>query len=150
MKDRRFLQPGQLVISVEPMQITTILGSCVSVCMWDSQRRIGGMNHFMLPMFSGGTAASSARFGDVAMRNLLESLRAAGARLPFLQARVFGGACMFEPMRSTTHLGLKNAEVAIEFLAGYAIDVVQVDTGGNRGRKLIYETDGGTACLRSM
>ena len=150
MKAKHFLQPGQLVISVEPMQITTILGSCIAVCLWDSQRRIGGMNHFMLPMFGGGTAKSSARFGNVAMQSLLDALRDAGARLPFLQARVFGGACMFEPMRSAAHLGQKNAEVALDFLSGHAIEIVQIETGGSRGRKLTYETDGGTACLASI
>lgn len=146
----RFLQPGHLAVSIEPMLITTILGSCVAVCLWDSQQRIGGMNHFMLPMFGGGSAASSARFGNVAMRELIDALRAAGARLPFMQARVFGGACMFEQMRSPTHLGQKNVEVALDFLAGTGIEVVQVDTGGSRGRKLMYLTEGGTACLASI
>jgi chemotaxis protein CheD len=146
----RFLQPGHLVISVEPMKITTILGSCVAVCLWDYRKRIGGMNHFMLPMFSGGSAASSPRFGDVAMHQLIEGLRAVGGRLPFMRARVFGGACMFEQMHSATHLGQKNADVAIEFLNDTGIEVVQVDTGGKRGRKVMYETEGGTACLMSI
>lgn len=146
----RFLQPGHLVISVEPMKVTTILGSCVAVCLWDYRKRIGGMNHFMLPMFSGGTASSSARFGDVAMNQLMEGLRAVGAKLPFMRARVFGGSCMFEQMQSSTHLGQKNVEIALDFLAGNAIEIVQIDTGGNRGRKVLYETDGGTACLTSI
>ena len=146
----RFLQPGHLAVSVEPMVITTILGSCVAVCLWDSHRRLGGMNHFMLPMFAGGSAASTPRFGNVAMRELLDGLRAVGARLPFLQARVFGGACMFEQMHSPTHLGQKNVEVALDFLAGNGIEVVQIDTGGKRGRKLVYHTEGGRACLASI
>jgi len=142
----RFLQPGQLVATVEPMQITTILGSCIAVCLWDSRRHIGGMNHFMLPQYS-GSAASSPRFGNVAMAELVDRLRAFGARVPLLQARVFGGSCMFEQMHSTAHLGIKNAELAIEFLSRSGIEIVQVDTGGNRGRKLTYYTDGGVACL---
>jgi chemotaxis protein CheD len=142
----RFLQPGQLVVSADPMQITTILGSCVAVCLWDSQRRVGGMNHFMLPLFA-GSGASSPRFGNVAMTELLEGIRAAGGRLPFLQARVFGGACMFEQMQSATHLGQKNVDLAIEFLARNCIDVIQLEFGGKRGRKLTYRTDEGTACL---
>jgi len=142
----RFLQPGHLAVSAEPMQITTILGSCVAVCLFDPQRRIGGMNHFMLPLFGGG-GASSPRFGNVAMTELLESVRAAGGRLPFMQARVFGGACMFSQMESATHLGQKNSDLAIEFLSRHHIDVIQRETGGNRGRKLIFRTDEGNACL---
>jgi len=148
-KRTKFLQPGQLVVSEQPMQVTTILGSCIAVCLWDRKLRIGGVNHFMLPLFS-GNGVSSARFGDVAMRQLLDGLRALGARLPLLEARVFGGACMFAGMRSADHLGAKNAELALDFLYRNGIDVVQADTGGDRGRKLIYQTDEGKACLISI
>jgi len=75
----RFLQPGHLVIATEPMQVTTILGSCVAVCLFDTTKRIGGINHFMLP-FASGRSASSPRFGDVAMNELLNGLRNAGGR----------------------------------------------------------------------
>jgi chemotaxis protein CheD len=148
LRATRFLQPGHLVIADRPMEISTILGSCVAVCLWDAARRIGGMNHFMLPLAAG--RSTSPRFGDVAMAGLVDGVRAVGARLPFLQARVFGGACMFTEMQSAAHLGKKNADLALEFLARNGIEIVQVDTGGNRGRKLTYRTDEGTACLKSI
>ncbi|HEY2324351.1 MAG TPA: chemotaxis protein CheD [Thermoanaerobaculia bacterium] len=146
----RFLQPGHLVIATEPMQVTTILGSCVAVCLFDTTKRIGGINHFMLPIASSRTT-SSARFGDVAMNELINGVRNAGARLPFLQARVFGGASMFNDVRTTiATLGQKNAELALDFLARFGVDIVEIDTGGNRGRKLVYRTDEGTVCLKSI
>jgi chemotaxis protein CheD len=145
----RFLQPGQLVVSTEPMQITTILGSCVAVCLWDLRLRIGGLNHFMLPHYS-GSGTSSPRFGNVAMVELLAGMRAIGAKLPFLQARVFGGAAMFAHMQTSDHLGQKNADLALDFLARNGVEIVQVDTGGNRGRKLVYRTDEGSTCLTSI
>ena len=145
----RFLQPGHLVIAAEPMQVTTILGSCVSVCMFDTTKRIGGINHFMLP-FAGGRTTSSPRFGDVAMNELLNGIRNAGARLPFIQARVFGGASMFHELKTSASLGEKNVELALDFLARFGINVIEIDTGGNRGRKLLYRTDEGTVCLKSI
>jgi chemotaxis protein CheD len=144
-RERRYLQPGQLIVSAQPAAITTILGSCVAVCLWEPQRGIGGMNHFMLPM-GGGTAASSPRFGPAAMEQLIEKMREAGARLPLVRARVFGGACMFE-MPAAAQLGRKNAEMALEFLQRRGIEVVQSDVGGTRGRKLIFHTDEGTTWL---
>jgi chemotaxis protein CheD len=146
----RFLQPGHLVIATEPMQVTTILGSCVAVCMFDVTKRVGGINHFMLPIGSGRSTAASPRFGDVAMNELLSGLRSAGARMPFLQARVFGGASMFHELKPTASLGQKNVELALDFLARFGVDVIEIDTGGNRGRKLIYRTDEGTVCLKSI
>ena len=146
---RRFLQPGHLVVSATPLSVTTILGSCVAVCLWDAQKGIGGINHFMLPMLA-GFSASSARFGNVAMEELVIKLGEAGARLPYLRARVFGGACMFKQMQAPTHLGAKNVEVALDFLSRRAIEIVQVDIGGNRGRKLIFDTDLGAVCLNKI
>jgi chemotaxis protein CheD len=145
----RFLQPGHLVIATEPMQVTTILGSCVAVCLFDTTKRIGGINHFMLPL-AGGRTTSSPRFGDVAMNELLNGLRTAGARLPFLQARVFGGASMFHELMPSATLGQKNVELALDFLARFGVDIIEIDTGGNRGRKVIYRTDEGTVCLKSI
>jgi chemotaxis protein CheD len=141
-----FLQPGHLFVGPEPTTVTTILGSCVAVCLWDQARQIGGINHFMLPAAPGG-GPPSPRFGDAAMKQLLDALSALGARPRSLQARVFGGACVLAAMRSESHLGKKNADVAMDFLTRAGIRIVEVDTGGNRGRKLIYRTDEGSACL---
>lgn len=145
----KFLLPGQLVVSANPMEITTILGSCVAVCLWDRHQRIGGLNHFMLPLFS-GSGSSSPRFGDVAMKQLLDGLLNLGSRAGSLQARVYGGACMFEPMRSATHLGRKNVDLALAFLERNGIHPVEIEIGGARGRKVIFRTDEGTTCLKSI
>jgi len=147
----RFLQPGQLIVSFEPATITTILGSCVSVCLWDPRTSIGGMNHFMLPIPVAGHAASP-RFGDFAMQQLVDRMEAAGARMRSVRAKVFGGASMFpivdDRREGRTHLGAQNADLAIQFLKNAGIPVVERDLGGTRGRKLIFQTDEGTSCLK--
>lgn len=148
-RPRRFLQPGHLVVSAVPLTVTTILGSCISVCLWDETKRIGGVNHYMLPFAAGGSVASP-RYGNVAMDELVAGLCEAGARRALLQARVFGGACMFAQMQSAHHLGSKNAELALDYLSRRGIEVVQIDVGGTRGRKLSFDTDQGTACLTTI
>jgi len=147
-RERRFLQPGHLIISPEPVAITTILGSCVAVCLWDANRGVGGMNHFMLPIPVAGHVAS-ARFGNVAMQQLVDGVKAFGGRRPSLRAKVFGGASMF-PIAGTNgrnHLGVQNGEVAVAFLRRAGIAIVERDLGGTRGRKVIFHTDEGTSCL---
>ena len=57
---------------------------------------------------------------------------------------------MFQDVKSAGTLGQKNIELALQFLSKAGIDVVQIDTGGNRGRKVIYRTDEGTVCLKSI
>jgi len=144
-----YLQPGQLYVSRTPVVLTTILGSCISVCLWDDREGVGGMNHFMLPHYA-GSGVQSARFGNVAMQELLDKIVDAGGRKRFLRARVFGGACMFQQMKSAAHLGSKNAELALDFLSRHGIEVVQIDVGGDHGRKIRFNTDEGTVCLSSI
>jgi chemotaxis protein CheD len=147
--EKRYVQPGQIFVTTRPTLITTILGSCVSVCMWDPEKRVGGMNHFMLPLVAGGSI-HSPRFGKVAMEELITQLQANGARLTRLHAHVFGGACMFQQMQTKGHLGHKNVEFALDYLARTPIEVEKVDVGGTRGRKLHFQTDEGTTWLSSI
>lgn len=143
-----FLQPGQVVAFDGPATVTTILGSCVSVCLWDARRGRGGMNHFLLPDWGGG-ADSSPRYGDVALEHLLGRLAALGSAGRDLRAKLFGGACVLEPFRERSrHLGMQNAEAARRLLAAARIAIVAEDTGGDRGRKLVFHTGDGSAYVR--
>ena len=87
---RVYLAPGRLYASGEDVQVTTILGSCVSVCIWDAQAQVGGINHFLLP--SGSPA--SPRFGESAVALLIGRVLELGAQRGRLAAKVFGGACV--------------------------------------------------------
>jgi chemotaxis protein CheD len=144
-----YLLPGQVYVSAEPTRITTILGSCIAVCVYDPVRRIGGMNHFMLPHFA-GSGVASARFGNIAMTELLKKMALAGASFTTMQARVFGGSCMFPTAASGAHLGEKNERLARETLSAHGIRIIDTQTGGGRGRKLVFHTDEGTAWLNSI
>ena len=148
-RQRRYLFPGQIAVTRTPTSITTILGSCVAVTLWDAQLGIGGMNHFMLPLHA-GSSVRSARFGNVAMEELVRQMSDAGSTLRFLRARVFGGSCMFPGMQSAAHLGTQNVELALEFLGHRGVEIVQVDVGGDRGRKLIFHTDEGAVWLTTI
>lgn len=145
-----YLHPGELYASKHPSAVMTILGSCVSVCLWDSQRQIGGMNHFLLP-WSPGTSSRSARYGDVAMEDLIERLVSLGARPDRLRARVFGGACVLEAFRGDdSHLGARNVDLAIKQLSSRGIRVAGKMVGGRVGYKVRFLTHSGTAVVRTL
>jgi len=148
-RQRAYLLPGQLHVSADPCQIRTILGSCVAVCLWDSHQHIGGMNHFLLPASSAGHPATT-RFADVATKTLLDKLRSLGCRVPYLQAKIFGGASMFQKQgRPAVSLGAQNVAVALELMSSAGIPVVVQETGGTRGRKIMLNTDDGVVwCQR--
>jgi chemotaxis protein CheD len=138
-----YLQPGQWVATAEPSTITTILGSCVAVCLWDRELRVGGMNHYMLP-FETGRTSGSPRFGDVAIHQLVEKLMSLGSRLSSLEAALVGGACVMDAFRRDgDHIGARNADLAERILPMHGIRVTRRELGGNRGRKLVFETGTG-------
>ena len=147
---RIYLHPGKLFLAREVCLVTTILGSCVAVCLWDDVRRFGGINHFLLPAWAGGDQASS-RFGNVAIEELIRELLGLGARRQQLRAKVFGGACVLEALQNGAHhLGQKNIDMAYRLLAEERIPVVGGDVGGKRGRKLMFRTDDGQAWVKLL
>jgi chemotaxis protein CheD len=142
-----YLHPGQLFASREPHTVTTILGSCVAICLWDPVRRVGGANHYLLPQAVGDGLAST-RFGRAAIESLLERVQALGSRRQDLRAKVFGGACVIEAFAQRSHLGTENADLGLEILRCEGIPVVATDVGGRRGRKVIFHTDSGLVLVR--
>jgi chemotaxis protein CheD len=143
-----YLHPGHLVASSEPCCVTTILGSCVAVCLWDPHVGVGGMNHFLLP-YSARPESASPRFGSVAMAQLLQEVLRLGARAGRLRAKVFGGGCVVEALRRQSNgLGAQNVEVALRFLRTLAIPVMSEDVGGDRGRKIAFRTADGASQVR--
>jgi chemotaxis protein CheD len=149
-RQQAYLLPGQLHASAEACQIKTILGSCVSICLWDKRLGAGGMNHFLLPASREGQPGS-LRFADVATEMLLERLRDLGCRPPHVQAKIFGGAAIFQDQdRYAASLGARNVAAALYLMKKARIPVIAQETGGAQGRKVIFNTDDGTAWSRKV
>lgn len=145
-----YLHPGRVFASSEPHQVTTVLGSCVAVCIWDPRRAIGGVTHYQLPSWAGGSQ-SSTKFGNVAVTQLIDRLLQSGGIARNLRAKVFGGACVLEAFRNAeSHLGAMNVQMAETLLADAGIPIVARDVGGHKGRKLVFQTDDGAAWVKSL
>lgn len=133
-----YLHAGQTRCSRDPLVLSMILGSSVGVCLFDHQLSIGGATHFLLPEFPQGAGTPSCRYGDVAVQELVGQLRSLGSKPANLTARVFGGACMFQSFRENgrSHVGHRNAVIAVEMLSRLSIRVIEKDVAGNLGRKV--------------
>ncbi len=147
---RIYLYPGEFVTLTEACTVTTILGSCVAVCLWDEVRGFAGMTHFILP-HEVGNGLSSPRFGNVAIRLVLESLESLGSGRRGLTAKLFGGAAVHgPPPGGASTLGERNVAAARDALARAGIPVVAEDVGGSRGRKIFFETGEGSVWLKLL
>lgn len=145
-----YLHAGHMFTSAEGHEVTTILGSCVAVCITDKVAGVGGVNHYMLPSGMGGEQ-STPRFATFAIPKLIEDLIALGARQIRMEAKVFGGACVLREFQQRgNELGVRNFEAARRLLGGAGIPTVHEDVGGIRGRRIVYRTDDGTFVMKRL
>jgi chemotaxis receptor (MCP) glutamine deamidase CheD len=139
---------GGVAASAEPCVMRTVLGSCVSVCLYDSVTRIGGINHFLLPG-GGNDAGVAARFGVHAMELLINAIMSRGGDRRRLSAKVFGGGNVLTGLTSPT-VGELNAAFALEFLATERIPVLAQRLGGKDAVQLRYHTDTSQTWVRRL
>lgn len=146
-KIRIYLKTGGLVFSKEPAEVKTVLGSCVSVCLWDFKSKKGSMNHFIYPTWT-GRGLATPRFGNVAMEFIYEKMISNGSRLEDIIAKIFGGARIYPSADTLTSPGDQNVASAKKFLEKVNIPVIAEDTGGIRGRTVIFHTDTGDVFVK--
>jgi chemotaxis protein CheD len=145
-----FLHPGQMFAAAHRCEITTVLGSCVSVCLYDELTGVGGANHYVLPR-TAADAVEALRCGPDAIQALIECVVNLGARRERLVARVYGGAHVLKAIHGERwHLGAANVDVARAVLAAEGIRLQAMDVGGLRGRKLQFTTGDGTSRVKEI
>jgi len=146
----RYLHPGEIHASAYPTRVTTILGSCVAVCLIDTQRQVAGINHYLLPHAPASSELTS-RYGDVAIDVLVLRLLALGARREGLIAKLFGGANVLRAFADERrHIGAANVELARTMLDRHGIRIVAEHVGGTRGRKVVFSVPDGAAFIKSI
>ena len=133
---KHYLYPSTLIVSEELCLVTTVLGSCVSVCLYDKVLKNGGINHFMLPFWN-GKGLASPKYGNIAISQLIDKMTDLGCDKRNLVAKMFGGA---NQSISRMNIGERNAKVAMEFLSKYGISIVAESIEGTEGRKIEFNT----------
>lgn len=142
-----FIHVGQICIDNSPAAISTVLGSCVAVCIYDKHLGIGGMNHYLLPFWN-GFGLQSPKFGNISIPKLIEGILEKGSRLESLEAKIFGGASISNISSQNMMIGQKNIIVAKEIIKEYKIPIVAEDVGGQSGRKIQFNLEKGKVLLK--
>jgi len=137
-----YLYPGALFAHIQPHIVTTVLGSCVSVCLWDPVLRIGGINHYQMPLWNGNGLASP-KYGNIAIEKLLEKMLAMGSQKLNLKAKLFGGASVLQGVNHQLRIGERNSIIGKDMINKEGIPIISLDVGGNFGRKLRFNTQTG-------
>lgn len=140
---------GDVAASDTPAIIETVLGSCVSVCLWDKSLRIGGMNHIMLPAMSDNVKNPNC-CAQEAIDKLIGDMLKMGADMRNLCAKVFGGGRAIKQFSERLDVGKQNVRVTREILKNYNIPVVKEFTAMAYGIKVVFYTDTGRAFVKKL
>ena len=146
---------GEYYISTKKEIISTVLGSCISVCLYDTINEVGGMNHFMLPESSVTSdklytkdsiinkeelTEKSMRYGITAMEVLIAEMQKSGADRKFLKAKIFGGGKVLKSKSLLPSVGDKNIGFARAYLKMEGIQIDKENVGDTYGRKIFFLT----------
>lgn len=130
--------------------IATLLGSCVAVCLYDPQLRLGGLNHFMLPSMGRGKDEVDVLLGgDFNMEALMNGMLGRGARKERMVAKAFGGGAVVGGLVGVS-VGERNASFAREWLEREGIPLLAADLLGPWSRKIVFDPASGDAYCRRI
>ena len=142
--------PGEYFVTTTDMLLVTVLGSCVSACIRDKAKGIGGMNHFMLAdSGEAGPNSASARSGTYAMEILINHLIKLGARRDNLEAKIFGGGRVMAAL-SSSNVGERNSSFVLDFLRTEGIPVMARDLLDVYPRKVYFFPNTGRVLVKKL
>jgi len=125
------------------------IGSCLLICLYDPKTKIGGMAHAMLPSRAD---VQSAKYADYAIDIMLDEMQKLGAGRNRIEARLIGGARMFQTQdnANSLNIGEKNTNSAKEKLKKEKIRLTGEDTGGSHGRSVNFDLETGIITVKTV
>ncbi|MEA2084946.1 MAG: hypothetical protein U9O82_12075 [Thermodesulfobacteriota bacterium] len=147
------LRAGEYCVSTEGDVLYTILGSCIATCIYDKKRKIGGMNHFLLPSRLHPDellTSNMGRYGMYAMELLIGELLKMGARRSNLGAKIFGGGNVLNFNEGDVSITSSNINFARKYLKLEKIPIENEAVGGQVGRKIIFFSDSDRVLVKSF
>ena len=143
-----YLHPGEMCFCERPTRVETVLGSCVSITMWNARLQIGCICHAVLPRQRGGD--DPFKYVDSSIQNMLRVLDKHSSRRGDLEVKLFGGASMRQLTPRHRSVGSQNIEAATDVLRDQGIALRVTDTGGTSGRKLLFYTATGEVFVKRI
>ena len=144
MKEKVYLiGMGEYKIASNPTTLVSSgIGSCVVICLYDRTKKIGGMAHAMLPQTPedykiDDDEEDGARYVDRAVQLLVSNMKSLGCDSSNMMAKIAGGANMFSTLGTySREIGENNVEMTKKILAEMGIKLVAESTGGTTGRSV--------------
>jgi chemotaxis protein CheD len=145
--------PGEYYVTTNDEIITTVLGSCVSACVWDTLFGVGGMNHFMLPLRKGqgwggdDLLSTATRYGNYAMEHMINQILTHGGHRNNLAVKIFGGGKIIHEM---SNIGAQNIEFVRNYIESEGLRLLSEDVGDIYPRKVVFFPSNGRVRVKKL
>jgi chemotaxis protein CheD len=146
--DSILLLPGEYRITKRPEVIETLVGSCVSVCLYNTKTGQAAMNHFLQDQPAIETDCDIGHYGSTATEYIIQALLESDPVPGHYRAQVFGGAAVIKTNSKRYNIGQNNIEVAKKILTVHRIRITREEVGGTRGRRIKFDTSTNTVFCR--
>jgi chemotaxis protein CheD len=153
-----FLRAGEMHITARPKLVVTVLGSCLSVTMFNRRTKMGGICHGILPRCNRRTQCvddcpESFKYVDCSIRKMVRLFERRKVTRNEIEVKYFGGADMFlrqAHVPGNVSVGNQNVETADRIIIGEGLSILKRDVGGVQGRKIFFYTDTGEVYLKRL
>ena len=128
------------------------LGSCVVVTLYDAKQKLGGLAHIMLPHSNSLNGYYPPyQCADTAITTLIKELRSMRASPRDMVAKLVGGAKMFLSSDDfNPGIGEQNITSVKNILEQKRIPLIAENTGGNYGRNVEFYLDSGRVMIKAI
>lgn len=149
--DRIYLKPGEIITAARPTVVTTVLGSCVAVTMFNRRLGIGGICHAMLPWNPPSNTAETFRYVDSSILYMVEEFGRNGIRKDEMEVKLLGGADVLERINGGPEsVGQQNIRAAMDVIRKEGLGLAACDVGGDLGRKIVFHIHTGKVFLKRL
>jgi chemotaxis protein CheD len=143
-----FLLPGKYRISKQPEVVETLVGSCVTVCLFNIKTGYAAMNHFLRDHSSRQDEDDIGKYGTTATEYIVNTLMDLDPAANHYRAQIFGGAAVLKTNNSFESIGTMNSDIARMILTKHRIRIIRQEIGGTRGRRVRFDTSTNTVFCR--
>lgn len=163
VQNKRFVNIGELLIYKNNEIVWTVLGSCLAIIMYNRRFKLTAICHAQMPEKTIGNQKcsdtcpnpcnrtynkdSDFRFVTCAIRFMYDKFKLKGIKDNEIEVHLYGGSNIFQfQMRAgTKSIGEQNIEVARKMFSNIGLRIKHRDTGGPRGRRVIFYSETGKA-----
>jgi chemotaxis protein CheD len=137
------------MIKGEGVLITYALGSCIGICLYDKEIRLGALVHIMLPINMEAGRTNTMKYADTGLKETIRQMELRGAKRARLTAKIAGGAKMFDVGGSALgNIGQRNIESVKLNLKKAGVRLIKEDVGGTLARTLLFDVVTGNGTVR--